>query len=142
VAEFELLEKLPVPRVLAAKNLPGGRTQILNVHRITQIECHHIESDDDSSPEHISDTKNWLNWKLDLDNRNEAEDDWEEDNESKMELANSSDDSKTTEWWNVGTAPKVPKFILPIWRTKQNDETASMMVNIMDTRRNLGIKNK
>jgi hypothetical protein len=40
VAEFVLLEKSPVPPALSAKNLPGGRTQALNVRKIKQIDCH------------------------------------------------------------------------------------------------------
>jgi hypothetical protein len=31
---FKLSEKSPVPQALSAKDLPGGRTQILNVRRI------------------------------------------------------------------------------------------------------------
>jgi hypothetical protein len=33
-AAFTLSEKSPVAPVLSAKGLPGGQTQILNVHRI------------------------------------------------------------------------------------------------------------
>jgi len=37
-------------------NLPGGRTQILNVRRIRRINRHQVESDEDSAPAGISDT--------------------------------------------------------------------------------------
>jgi len=57
VAAFKLSEKSPVPPALSAKDLPGGRKQILNVRRINQIDCHPAESDEDSLPESISDTK-------------------------------------------------------------------------------------
>ena len=57
-AAFKLSEKLPVLPALSAKNLPGGRTQILNVHQIKPIDRHPAESDEDSTPESISDTEN------------------------------------------------------------------------------------
>jgi hypothetical protein len=61
VAALKLLEKSPVPPALSAEDLLGKQTQILNVYRITQIDCHPAESDVDSSMESISDTENWLN---------------------------------------------------------------------------------
>ena len=91
-AAFKLSEKSPVPHALSAEVLPGGRTQILNVRRIRRVNRHPAESDEDSSPESISDTKNWLNWNGDLDNPNQSEDDWEADNASDMELDNGSED--------------------------------------------------
>jgi len=103
-----------VPPGLSANVLPGGRTQVLNVRRIKRIDCHPAESDDDCSPESISDTKNWLNWNGDLENPNDSEDDWEADNELDMELDNGSEDSETPEWRNVSAAPNVPGLIQPI----------------------------
>jgi len=61
-AAFKLLERSPLPPPLSATNLPGGRTQLLNVHRIRRINCHPIECDEDSAPESISDTEDLLNW--------------------------------------------------------------------------------
>jgi hypothetical protein len=58
VAAFKLLEKSPVPPVLSAKDLPGRRTQILNVCQIKPINHHPAESDEDRSSESISNTKN------------------------------------------------------------------------------------
>ena len=52
-AAFKLSEKSLVPPALSAKNLPGGQTQVFNVHRIKQINCHPAESDENSSPESI-----------------------------------------------------------------------------------------
>jgi len=57
-AEFKLLEKSPVPPALSAHDLPGGRTKVLNVSRIIRNNCHPAESDQESSPESISDTQN------------------------------------------------------------------------------------
>jgi len=72
-AAFKLSKRSPLPPALSAKDLPGGRTQILNVRRIRRINCHPVESDEDSAPESISDTADWLNWNGDLDNPNDSE---------------------------------------------------------------------
>jgi hypothetical protein len=47
-AAFKLSEKSPVPPALSAKDLPGGRTQVLNVRRIKRIDRHPAKSDEDS----------------------------------------------------------------------------------------------
>jgi hypothetical protein len=113
-AAFKLSEKSPVPPALSAKDLPGGRTQILNVRQMRRVYCHPAESDKDSLPESISDTENWLNCNGNLDNQNESEDDWEADNESNMKLVNGSDDLETAGQRNVSAVPNVHGFIRPI----------------------------
>jgi hypothetical protein len=50
-AAFKLSERSPLPPPLSAKDLPGGRTQILNVPRIRRISHQSVESDEDSTPE-------------------------------------------------------------------------------------------
>jgi len=139
---FKLLEKSPVPPALSAKDLPGGRKQVLNVRQIKRIDRHPAESHEDSSPGSISDTENWLNWNGDLDNPNNSEDDWEADDESDMQLDNGIEDSETPEQQNVSAARNGPGLIRPVWRSKKNVEMALIMVSIMETRRNKGIKNK
>jgi hypothetical protein len=114
----------------------------LNVHRIRRVNRHSTKSDEDSSPDSISDTKNWLNWNGDLDNPNESEDDWESDNESDMKLDNGSKDSETPEQQNVSAAPNVPGLIRPTRRIKKKVETPLITVNSVETRRNYGIKKK
>jgi hypothetical protein len=141
-AAFQLPEKSPVPPALSAKNLPGGRTQVLNVCRIKQIDRHPAESDEDSSPASISETENWLTWNGDLDNPNDSEDDWEADNESDTELDNGSEVSETLEVRNVSAAPNVPGLIRAISQSKRKVDKALVTVNIMETRRNKGIKKK
>jgi hypothetical protein len=84
---------------LSPNDLPEGRTQVLNVRQIKRVDRHPAESDKDSSPESISDTKNWLNWNGDWDNLNDSKGDWELDNESDMELGNSSEVSAP---WRCG----------------------------------------
>jgi hypothetical protein len=81
-----------MPPVLSAKDHPVGRTQVLNVCQIKRIDHHPAESDEDSSPERISDTQNWLNWIADLVNPNKSKDNWKADNNSDMELVNGSED--------------------------------------------------
>jgi len=124
------------------KDLPGGRTQVLNVRQIEQINRHPAESAEISSAERISDTKNWLNWNGDLDNANNSEDDWEADNESEMEMDNGREDSETLEHRYVSAAPNVPGFIRPTPRSKQQIWKVLMTVNKMEMRRNKGIKKK
>ena len=141
-AAFKLSEKLPMPPALSAKYLPGGRTQVLNVSRIKRINRHPAESDEDSSPGSISDTENWLNWNGDLNNPNDSEDDWEADNESDIELDNGTEESETPALQNVSAAPNVLGLIRPILRSKKMVKKALLMVNIMETRRNEGIKKK
>ena len=86
----------------------------MNGRRMKRIDRHPAESDEDSSPESISDTENWLNWNRDLDNPIDSEDDWVADNESHMTLVNGGEDSQTTEQQNVSAAPNVPGLIRPI----------------------------
>jgi hypothetical protein len=74
-ATFKLSEKSPVPPALSAKDLPGGRTPVLNACRIRRIDCNPAEREKDSSSESISVTENWLNWNGVLDNPNDTEDD-------------------------------------------------------------------
>jgi len=141
-AALKLSEKSPVPPALSGKDLPGGRTEVLNIHWIKQIDRHPGETDKDSSPESISDTENWLNWNGDLDNPNNSEDDWEADNESDMELDCGSEDSETLEHRNVSAATNVAGLILPIPRSKKNIDKALMTVNIMEMKKSKGIKKK
>jgi len=130
-AAFKLSELSPVPTVLSAKDLFGGWTQLMNGRRMKRIDRHPAESDEDSSPESISDTENWLNWNRDLDNPIDSEDDWVADNESHMTLVNGGEDSQTTEQQNVSAAPNVPGLIRPIWGSKKMAEKTLMTVNIM-----------
>jgi hypothetical protein len=131
-----------VPPALSANDMLGGRTPILNIRRTKQIDRQPAESDDDNSPESMSDTESWLTWNGDLDNRNESEDNWEADNESDMELDHGSKDSETSEQQNVRAALNVPRVIQPIRWTKKKVEKALMTVNMMETSTNTEIKKK
>jgi len=139
-AAFDLSEQSPVPPALSAMDLTGGRMQILNVRRIQRIDHHPAQSDEDSSPESISATENWLNWNGDFDNPNDSKDDWQADNESDTDLDNGSEDSETPEQRNVSAEPNVPGLIRPIQRSTEKVEMALMTFNIMEMSRNKGIK--
>jgi len=59
-----------------------------------------------------------------------------------MEPHNSIEYSETPEQQKVSAAPNVPGLIRPIRRSQKKVEQTMMTVNIMETRRNKGIKNK
>jgi len=94
---FKLPERSPLPPALSAKDLPGGRTQILNVCRIRRINRHPVESDKDCTPESISDRDDWLNWNGDLDNPNASKEDCAVDDESDIEHNNGIEDLECPE---------------------------------------------
>jgi len=73
-----------VPPALSAKDLPGGRNQVLNERRIKNIDLHPAASGEDGAPESISDTEYWLDWNWELDHPNDSEDNWERNNESEI----------------------------------------------------------
>jgi len=134
-AAFKLSERSPFPPALSAKQLAGGRTQVLNVRRIQRIDCHPAESDDDSAPESVSDTENWLNWNGDLDNPNESKDDCDADTELDVELENCFEDPECPEQRDVCATPNIPGLIRPIGRSKKRTEKGIVMVNATETRR-------
>ena len=113
VAVFKLSEQSSLPPTLTANNLSGGRTQILNVGRIRRIHCHPIQGDEYSVPEHILDTKDWLNCNGDMDNAYDSEDDWVADVESGKEQSNGIENLDCPEQWDVSATPNVPGLIRP-----------------------------
>jgi len=74
-AAFKLSERSLLPPAMTAKDIPGGRTHILNIRQIRRINHYPVESDDDSAAESISQTDDWLNWNGDFDNPNASKDD-------------------------------------------------------------------
>jgi len=77
-----------------------------------------------------------------LDNLDHSKDDWEAHNESDLELDNASEDSETPEQQNFSTIEIVSGLIRPIQQTHKNVTKEFMTVNIMDMRRNNGIKKR
>jgi len=139
-AAFKLSERSPLPPALSAKDLPGGRTQILNVCRIRRINRHPVESDEDSAPESISDTDDWLNWNGDLDNPNDSEEDCAADDESDIEPNTGIDDPECPEQQDVCAAPTVPRLDRPTRKSKRQAEKVLVTVNGVETWRNKGGK--
>jgi len=137
-----LSERSPLPPPLSAKVLPGGRTQIFNIHRIRIINHHLVESDEDSAPDSIPDTEDWLNWNWDLDNPNDSEDNCAANVESDIEQDNSIEDPECPEQRNLSATPNVPGLIRPTRKSQRQADNVLMTVNAIKTRRNKGLKKK
>ena len=108
VAAFKLSGRSPLPPPLSAKDLPGGQTEILNVRQIRRINCCLVDSNENSAPEIISDTEDWLNWNRDLDNPNDSKEDCEADDESDLEPDKCIEDPECPEKWDVSITLNVP----------------------------------
>jgi len=114
----------------------------LNVRRIRRINRHPVESDEDSAPESISDTNDWLNWNGDLDNPNDSKEDSAADDESDIEPNSGIKDPECPEQQDVSAAPNVPRLVRPTRKSKSLAEKVLVTVNGVETRRNQGGKNK
>jgi len=141
-AAFKLSERSPLPPALSAKDLPGGRTQILSVRRIRRINRQPVESDKDSAPESLSDTDDWLNWNGNLGNPNDSEDGCAADDESDIEQYNGIEELECPEQQNVSAMPNVPGLVRPTLKSKRQAEMVLLMVSAVETRRNTGGKKK
>jgi len=139
-AASKLSERSPLPPALSAKDLLGGQTQILNVCRICRINCHSVESDEDSAPESVSDTKDWLNRNGDFDDPNDNKDNCTADVESDIDQGDGIEDLESREQWNMSAMPQVPRLIWPTWKSKRQVEKVFVTVNAIETRRNKGMK--
>jgi hypothetical protein len=101
-----------------------------------------VESDNDSAPETISETEDWLNRNGDLDNPYNSEGDCAVDIESNIEQDNSIQDPGSPEQRDASDVPNVPRSIRPTWKSKRHAENVLVMVNGIETRRNKGVKKK
>jgi len=101
-----------------------------------RVNHHPVESDEDSAPERISDTNDWLNWNGDLDNPNHSEEDCAADNESDLEPNTGIEDPECPEQQDVSAAPNVPGLAQPTRKSKRQAEKVLVMVNGVETRRN------
>jgi len=141
-AAFKLSERSPLPPALSAKDLPGGRTQILNVRWIRRIHRHPVQSDEDSAPKSLSNTDDWLNWNGDLDNSNDSEDDCAADDESDIEQYNGIEDSECPEQQDVSATPYVPGLVRPTRKSKRQSDKVLLTVSAVETQSNKGGKKK
>jgi len=141
-AAFKLSERSPLPPALSAKDLPGGRTKILNVCRIRRINRHPVESDEDSAPESIPDTEDRLNWNGDLDNPDDSVEDCAADDDSNIEHKNCIEDPECPEQQDVSATPYVPGLVQPTQKSKRQADKVFVTVNAAETRTNNGGKKK
>jgi len=141
-AVFKLSERSPLPPALSANHLPGGQTQSLNVRRIRIINCHTVESDEDSVPESISDTKYLPNWNGDLNNPNDSEEDCAADDESDVEQNWGIKNRECPEPQDVSAAAHVPGLVRPTWKSMRQAQKALVTVNAVEMSRNHGVKKK
>ena len=139
-AAFKLSGRSPLPLSLSAKNLPGGRTEILTVRQIRRINRHPVESDEDSPSESISDTEDWLNWNGDLDNPNDSEDNCAADVQPDIQQEESIKDPDCAEQQDVSAAPNVRGLFRPIRKSTRQAEMMLMTVNAIKTGRKKGVK--
>jgi hypothetical protein len=107
--------------------------EVFNVRQIRRINCHLARNDEDSDPENILNTENWLDWNGDQENPTDSEDNWEADNESEIELDHSMEHSKTPAQRDVSVVHNIPGLIKPTWKWKKNSEQVLMMVDTMET---------
>jgi hypothetical protein len=84
VAASQMSERSPWPPALFAKDLRGGRSEIVYVNRIWRIHCHPVEIDEDSAPESVSDTNIFLNWNRNWDTPIASEADCAADDKSNI----------------------------------------------------------
>jgi len=141
-AVFKLSERSPLPPPLSAKDLPGGRTHILNICQIRRINCHPVESDGDSAHESISDTEDWRDLNGDLGNPNDSENDSTADIESYIQQDNSVQDLECPEQRDLCAVQNVPRLIRPTQKSNRQAENVLMTVNAIETKRNKGVKKK
>jgi hypothetical protein len=141
-AALKLSERSPLPPALSAKDLPGGRTQILNVRRIPRTNRYPVESDEDSAPGSISNTVDWLDWNGDLDNPNDSEEDCAADADSDIEHNHSIEDPECLDQQDVSAAQNVPRLVRPTRKSNRQAEKVLVTVNAIETRRNKGGKKK
>ena len=113
MAALKLSEISPLQPAFSAKNLPAGRTQIVDVRQIRRINCHPVEGDEDSASESLLDTNYWLNWDGDLDNPTDCEDDLTADIESDIGKVNAIEVPECPERQDVRATPNVPRLIRP-----------------------------
>jgi hypothetical protein len=141
-AAFKLSERSPLAPPLSAKDLTAGRTEILNVRRIQRINRHPVESDEDSAPETMSDTEDWLNWNGDLLNPTDSEDNCAADVESDMEQDYSIRDPESPEQQDVNAAPNVSGLIWSRRKSMRHVAKLLVMVNAIEMRTNKGVNKK
>jgi len=122
--------------------LPGGRTLIINVWHIQRINHDPIESDQDSAPETISDTADWLHLNENLYIVNDSDDDCAVDGEIDIGQDHSIENPECSEQQDGRAMPNVPGSIRPTLKSKRQAEKVLVKVNPIKVRRNKAVKEK
>jgi len=141
-AAFKLSERSHLPQPLSAKDLPGGRTQILIVHRMPRIKRHPVEIDQDSTPETNSDADDWLHWNGALHDPNDSFDDCMAEVDSHIEQDNGIEDQESPKQRDVTATPNIPWLIRPTRQSKRQAEKVFMTYDLIEMRRNKGVNKK
>jgi len=139
-ALFKLSKRSPLSPALSANDLLGGQTQILTVHQISTINGHPDESYQDSAPDSISATDDWLKWNCNVDNPNDSEDHLAVDDESDWQQGNAIEDPECQEQLDVSAVPNVPGLIGSTRTPKGQASKVMVTVNWIKTRRSKGVK--
>jgi len=139
-AAFKLPERSSLPPALAAKDLPRGRTQTLDVSRMRIINRHPVECEEHSVPESIEDTENRVKCDGPLHNLNDSKDNCTADVESYIVKDNTVEDLVYLEQQDVCITPNVPGLIWPTQKWERQAEKVLVMVNAIEMRRNTGVK--
>jgi predicted nuclease of predicted toxin-antitoxin system len=141
-AAFQLTENSLLPLTLLQIDLSGGKTKVINFHRIQSINQHPPESDDDSAAECNSDTEDWHNRTGDLDDPNDYEIEGQADIKDEMYV---SDDSDVNDGLEVKAAPNIPGLIRPVRKSThlpQEPITESLPTINIETRKGKGYRRR
>jgi len=121
-------------------DLPGGRSEIVDVPPIRRIDSHPVGSAENCTPGTILDIKNLLNCTHDLDNPNDSEDDCAADAECGIEVDTNIEAPEGPEQRDVCAAPNISGLICPTQNPTQQAEQVFLTVYTIEQRRNEGIK--
>jgi len=141
-AAFKRSERSQLPPAASAKDLPRGRTHVLNVGWIRTVNHHPAERDEESAPDGISDTENWVSWYCHFDNPMESKDDCGADDESNIEPGNAITPLESPEHHIGSTTPGFPGLIWPTRWSMKLAEKGLVTVRATETIRNKGNKKK
>jgi hypothetical protein len=72
----------------------------------------------------------------------ESKDDWEVDNEFNIEPNNAIEDPKFPELQDMRAAPEISRLITPTGSSKKNNKMGLIVVNTIEMRRKMRIKQK
>jgi hypothetical protein len=117
---IQIVRKISFPTTFVRKGPPWRTYSNLECPPNPENQPYPVESDEDSAPENILDTEDWLNWNGDLDNPNDSEDDCAADVESDMDQDNGIEDPESPEQQDVSAMPNVPGLIRPIRKSKRH----------------------